>query len=76
MGGKPLDLQGFPGAIKRGVVCLPSDRRKSPPGPLQGRKPPLFLMYWQISRPMPDLPGGGATLFLAGEDHAYYEKAK
>ena len=25
---------------------------------------------------MPDLPGGGATLFLAGEDHAYYEKAK
>lgn len=21
---------------------------------------------------MPDLPGGGATLFLAGEDHAYY----
>jgi hypothetical protein len=36
----------------------------------------LFLMYWQISRPMPDLPGGGATLFLAGEDHAYYEKAK
>ena len=31
---------------------------------------------WQISRPMPDLPGGGATLFLAGEDHAYYEKAK
>ena len=42
----------------------------------QAREMTLFLMYWQISRPMPDLPGGGATLFLAGEDHAYYEKAK
>jgi len=34
------------------------------------------LVYWQISHPKPDLPGGGATLFLADEDHAYYEKAK
>jgi len=33
-------------------------------------------MYWLISPSMPDLPGGGATLFLAGEDHANCEKAK
>jgi hypothetical protein len=32
--------------------------------------------YWQISYPRPDLPGGEATLFLAGEDHAYNKKAK
>jgi len=25
---------------------------------------------------MPDLPGGGATLFLAGANHGYCEKAK
>ena len=36
----------------------------------------LQLAYWYISHPKPDLPGGGATLFLAGEDHGYYEKAK
>ena len=40
---KSLDLCGFPGAVEKGVVSLPSKNRKSLPGPLQGRKQPLIL---------------------------------
>ena len=33
----------------------------------------LRLMYWLISHPRPELPGGGATLFLAGANHGCCE---
>ena len=36
----------------------------------------LRLLYWLISYSKPDDPGGGATLFLAGEDHGRCEIAK
>ena len=36
----------------------------------------FIAFYWQISHPKSDLPGGEATLFLAGANHGCCEKAK
>ena len=43
---------------------------------VRARETWLQLVYWKISHPKSDLPGGEATLFLAGANHGCCEKAK
>jgi len=67
-----------PGQATLGQIVPKCGHTKTPAqhDAVRARETWLQLVHWQISHPKSDLPGGEATLFLAGANHGCCEKAK